>query len=125
MKFLSNKSTYCTTSDVTHQLTPELRPRRFRCSLDDVSGGLTSSVEDVAAGALVLDGEVGVVGGDHLVVFVPVICRETRVQCHMSAEIIFLINESRVLNAGLIISCLRFHTFFVNATKGVVAYLFL
>ena len=36
---------------------------------------LTASVEHVVAGALVLDGEVGIVGGHHLVVLVPVVCR--------------------------------------------------
>ena len=39
---------------------------------------LTAPVECVAAGTLVLDGEVGVVGGDHLIVLVLVVCRQTR-----------------------------------------------
>ena len=38
------------------------------------AGVLTSAVEDVVAGALVLDGKVAVVCGNHLVVFVSVIC---------------------------------------------------
>ena len=47
------------------------------------AGVLTSSVEDVVAGALVLDGEVGVVCGNHLVVLVPVICGRIMLCSHL------------------------------------------